>query len=98
MTKLIAHTFAVVTMTCACVLCKILSIQDEENNFLKWEESYLEKKENTEIFYKKKKRKIEKEKKIHIYTSLIPTHNSPVTINTRIAAHGSTTISSPGIC
>lgn len=50
------------------------------------------------FFIKKKKRKIEKEKKIHIYTSLIPTHNSPVTINTRIAAHGSTTISSPGIC
>lgn len=49
MIKLIAHTFAVVTMTCACVLCKIFSIQDEENNFLKWEESYLEKKENTEI-------------------------------------------------
>ena len=36
-------------MTCACVLCKNFSIQDEENNFLKWEESYLEKKENTEI-------------------------------------------------
>jgi hypothetical protein len=43
--------------------------------------------------------KIEKnQNKIYIYTSLIPAHNRAVTINTRIAAHGSTTISSPGIC
>lgn len=54
-------------MTCACVLCKILSIQDEENNFLKWEESYLEKKENTEIFYKKKKKNRKRKKDTHIY-------------------------------
>jgi len=31
-------------------------------------------------------------------TSLIPKHRSPVTSNTKIAAHGSTTISIPGIC
>lgn len=34
----------------------------------------------------------------HEFTSLIPTHRRPVTMRTRIAAHGSTTTSSPGIC
>ena len=32
------------------------------------------------------------------HTSLIPRHKRPVTINTKMAAHGSTTISNPGTC